>query len=436
MQKLKFYFIGIVFTVFVQGCGDDDGNTTTPETTLFDKLGGEDGIAMIVDGTIDRIATDNDLAPYFEYVLVLDDNATELNRLKRNLVEFLSAATGSEDAVYNGLSMRNAHRESTNPRMVGIISDADFNKFVEFVGLAAADEEISQTDITEVAALLETTRSDIVTSLFDELGGASAISAVVDKTIERIIADTGEGGMAPFFEIVLTEVGKKNQSGLNNLKENLVDFFSVVTGDPNATYSGKSMAEAHSESTNSRMVGIISDEDFDNFVELVKLAAKDVEVSIANRDRIAALLETTRGDVVSTLYDELGGTEAITLVVENAINRIAADIGEGGIADYFSVLLIELEAENSTGFNMLRDNLVDYLRVATGDPSATYSGISMSDAHDPAKNDRINGLVTDIAFSRFITHIGEAANEKGVSEANIARIAAALENDRNDIVGE
>ena len=68
-------------------------------------------------------------------------------------------------------------------------------------------------------------------SLYERLGGAPAIEAVVDELYRRILADSE---LAPFF----TRVNLRSQSG------RMRAFVTMVTGGPNE-YRGRDMQTAH-----------------------------------------------------------------------------------------------------------------------------------------------------------------------------------------------
>jgi len=67
--------------------------------------------------------------------------------------------------------------------------------------------------------------------LYEELGGAPAISAVVDEFYERVLADAT---LAPMFAGI----------EMPRLRQHQVRFFAFALGGPNA-YRGRSMREAH-----------------------------------------------------------------------------------------------------------------------------------------------------------------------------------------------
>jgi hemoglobin len=68
--------------------------------TIYDEIGGRDGVAAAVDTFYDRVLADDLLAPYFD--------TTDMRRQKQHLRAFLAAAVGGPD-VYAGRDMSEAH---------------------------------------------------------------------------------------------------------------------------------------------------------------------------------------------------------------------------------------------------------------------------------------------------------------------------------------
>lgn len=149
-----------------------------------------------------------------------------------------------------------------------------------------------------------------------------------------------------------------------------------------------------------------------------------------------------------TLYDSLGGTALVTdpanpsmqieqgrlgirSVVDSAIFVIAADTAING---YFTVLLSEVGAGDLSGFEALSKNLTDFFCVATGAKDYTYTGLSMTDAHNPATNSRINAKVMDDDFDEFINDVGIAAGKNAIPDYLTARVAAVAETVRGQVV--
>ena len=432
MKKFKLLTLGILALLVFTKCGNDDNNTTPVDTTttLFDDLGGTSGITAVVDELVGQISVDNGdngIADHFEVVLSGSD--TEQAAFKESIVKFLSDLTGSTDIRYDGPDMKSAH-DVSNPGMSGmIIADADFTRFIELVGAAATEVGVSTENINTIASALEQYRGDIVTSLFDDLGGTTGITTVVQKTVALIATDIGPDGIADNFEVILSSSEQEQTAFI----ESIVAFISIATGSTSATYDGPTMEEAHDVSYAGMNGTTISNADFTRFVGFVAQGAIDTGVSLQNVARVGAIMETLRTDIVSTLYEDLGGQSGIEAVVDDAIMRITTD---DLLIPYFEqILVIDAEAEDETGATNLRNNLVDYISVVTGATDVEYEGLSMADAHDPAINERMVGQSTEEAFNKFITHIGDAAKHLGVSDDDVARVAAVLNRDMEAIVG-
>jgi hypothetical protein len=154
-----------------------------------------------------------------------------------------------------------------------------------------------------------------------------------------------------------------------------------------------------------------------------------------------------------TLYDSLGGTTLvpdanppdngpstiqqgrlnIRKVIDSTIFVIAAD---DSINRYFHTLLSEVGAGNLSGFDSLSRNLTDFVSVAAGATSYLYTGLSMSDAHNPNVNPRIAAAVTTGAFSEFLNDVAAGATQVGVSNMLIGQVAARLETVETSVVNQ
>ena len=140
--------------------------------------------------------------------------------------------------------------------------------------------------------------------------------------------------------------------------------------------------------------------------------------------------------VKATLYDSLGGSVmvadpansgkmiekgrlGIRSVVDSTIFVIA---GDARINGHFTVLLSEVTKGNLSGFTELSDNLTTFVAVGTGAKDYTYTGLNMSDAHNPAKNPRMNGKATSADFDAFVQDLVTGANKNKVPANLIASL--------------
>jgi hemoglobin len=68
--------------------------------TLYERLGGRDGISAVVDEFYDRLVEDETLGPFFE--------DADLERLRRTQTDFLCEAAGGPE-TYDAEPVREAH---------------------------------------------------------------------------------------------------------------------------------------------------------------------------------------------------------------------------------------------------------------------------------------------------------------------------------------
>lgn len=70
-------------------------------TSIYERIGGQEALIVVVDDFYDRVLADPELAGFFR--------GTNTPRLKGMQVEFFAAALGGPD-VYRGQSMKDVHR--------------------------------------------------------------------------------------------------------------------------------------------------------------------------------------------------------------------------------------------------------------------------------------------------------------------------------------
>lgn len=149
-----------------------------------------------------------------------------------------------------------------------------------------------------------------------------------------------------------------------------------------------------------------------------------------------------------TLYQKLGGTTIVPdpanpgmqiekgrlglrSVVDSTIFVIAGDPELNG---FFTVLLTEVGAGNTTGFAALSKNLTDFFAVGSGATNFTYTGKNMVAAHNPATNSRMGGLADNADMDKFIADVVVGAQKNNVPNKLIGEVGALLETLRDDVV--
>jgi hemoglobin len=117
------------------------------DDTLYRALGGEEGIARIVDGMVDRAYADPRIQKKFDGV-----NPKALKESLRN--QFCVLSGGS--CKYEGETMKNSHAHLA-------LTKADFNALVEDLQFAMDDAKVPFSVQNRLLALLAPMHRDIIT---------------------------------------------------------------------------------------------------------------------------------------------------------------------------------------------------------------------------------------------------------------------------------
>jgi hemoglobin len=146
-----------------------------------------------------------------------------------------------------------------------------------FAGQACSGEKGGDADTTSASATASMADTAASRSLYDRLGGKSAITAVVDTFVARVAADA--------------RINKKfARSNITRVKTMLVDQICAQTGGP-CTYTGRPMREAH------RNMGV-TDGEFDALVEDLVATLNQFNVPKREQDELLAALGTMKPDIV------------------------------------------------------------------------------------------------------------------------------------------
>lgn len=176
------------FTVSCSKSKNDDVAIPTTQS-LYTRLGGTTKVTdpknpgqmiekgrlsyrSVVDTTITLIVKDivankpGNFSAHFAPLVneVSAGNTTNVAVLSKNLTDFFSTNTGgSASNIYSGNTMYNAHNPSINPRMGTKATNANYDKFISYVGTAAVKNGVTdQTIINDVVGVLESLRSQVV----------------------------------------------------------------------------------------------------------------------------------------------------------------------------------------------------------------------------------------------------------------------------------
>lgn len=122
--------------------------TTNQKPSLYERLGGEQGLRKIVNDILDKNFNNPRIGHHFKDV--------DMNKLKQLVFEFFSMGTGGPH-TYTGRDMRSAHAR------LGI-NEKDFNIGNEDVSIALKENGIPQAEIDEVIGILNSMKGDVVMS--------------------------------------------------------------------------------------------------------------------------------------------------------------------------------------------------------------------------------------------------------------------------------
>lgn len=219
------------------------------------------------------------------------------------------------------------------------------------------------------------------TSLFDQLGGETAIKAVI---AEFLVVVGGDARINWFFA----------NTDLTALGDLLYLQLCEAAGGP-CTYTGLDMVTAHADMA-------ITDAQFDAMIEDMGVALTNLGITYATGPvaEVVTLLTGMRGDIVTdangdTVYfNQLGGHDAVIASVNAILARVGADPKING---WFA----------QTDLVALGGLLVEQVCEATGG-YCTYSGASMADAHASL------GICPG-AFDAFMTDVVLGLGDVGVT---------------------
>jgi len=252
-------------------------------------------------------------------------------------------------------------------------------------------EETTPTETTETTTTTTTTPTTSTTTptLYDQLGGAAGVSAVVSAFVTNVAADPNVNWMFANTDVP-------------NLQMMLEDQICEATGG-GCVYTGGSMLDVHADMA-------ITDAQF-NFVVADLLAALD---SLAvpytpntfdgglPADQLILTLAGMQGDIVTDptgtaiTFNAIGGYAAVNAVIDEFLANVAMDPRINGF--FATTDLVALDAL-----------LVEQVCDATGG-YCTYSGGTMCDVH--------NGMgVTQNGFNAMVEDLLRALDTLGVPYA-------------------
>jgi len=120
-----------------------------PPPTLYKRLGGREGIALVVGDFVTNMAGDSRVNARFK-----DMKGPDVEKLKSNLADQICDATGGP-CSYLGRDMKTTHKGMK-------ITDAEWNATVENLTKALDTNKVPAKDQSELLGLLGPMKADIV----------------------------------------------------------------------------------------------------------------------------------------------------------------------------------------------------------------------------------------------------------------------------------
>jgi hemoglobin len=119
------------------------------EQTLYERLGGYDGITGFVENLLPRLKADSLLGRFWEHRG--DDG---VDREKQLLIDYLCSNAGGP-TYYTGRDMKLLHKGM-------MISEKDWSVFFEHAGAAMEELSVPQQERDDVVAFVSSLQGDIV----------------------------------------------------------------------------------------------------------------------------------------------------------------------------------------------------------------------------------------------------------------------------------
>lgn len=383
----------------------------TKPASLYTRLGEKKAIAAVVDDFVNTAAAD----PKVNFTRNGKFKAMDVPYLKGQLTDFISMVTGGP-VKYSGKDMAAAHSGMK-------IKASEFDALAADLSKSLDKFKVPAKEKAELMALVASTKKQMVEvddskTLYQRLGEKRAIAAVVDHFVNLAAVNP---------QVNFTRNGKFKGMDVPFLKGQLTDFISMVTGGP-VKYNGKDMAAAHSGMK-------IKGSEFDALAADLVKALDKFNVPANEKNELMTLVASTKAAIVevddqgnpepaakaaapvdkNSLFARLGGTPAVTAVVDSFVNTAAADKRVNFFRDgKFKNLNVP----------HLKEQLVKFISMATGGPKA-YNGLDMKTAHEgmKIKSSEFDAIAEDLSLT--LDKFKVPAKEKG----ELMAIAASTKKD-------
>jgi hemoglobin len=139
----------VVFVVGLVGCATMGSDQASTAPSLYKRLGGREGIAIVVGDFVGNMAADPRVSARFK-----DMKGPDVEKLKSNIADQICDATGGP-CSYLGRDMKTAHKGMR-------ITEAEWNATVDNLGKALDKNKVGEKEKSELVSLLAPMKPDIV----------------------------------------------------------------------------------------------------------------------------------------------------------------------------------------------------------------------------------------------------------------------------------
>ena len=117
--------------------------------TLYQRLGGYDAIAAVVDDFVTQLATDPSMGVFFK-----GHSEDSVKRIRMHIIDFICHSAGGP-CNYTGRDMKTAHK--------GLgITEAQWDKSVEYLKNTLNKFKVGQKEQSDLLAAVSSVKNDIV----------------------------------------------------------------------------------------------------------------------------------------------------------------------------------------------------------------------------------------------------------------------------------
>jgi hemoglobin len=215
------------------------GVTQPGRPTLWDRLGGELTVTLVVEDLVTRVLKN----PRINFVRrgtgeQWEANPENLSKLKRQFILWISSVSGGP-LKYEKKDMKTVHLKMK-------ISETEYDSFMFELKASLDKYFISPAEIIELVKQFEAVKKDIVDtsiptkSLWDRLGGEAVATLLVEDFVNRV----SKNAAVNFTRKDEGKTWSGTPEEVATLKKQLVQWLSSVTGGP-LKYTGKSLKVAH-----------------------------------------------------------------------------------------------------------------------------------------------------------------------------------------------